>query len=330
MRRLDSVAAMVVVLGLVAAGCGKSGGDDDDGGGAAGTTTTAAAAQTTTTVPAVTAERLCADAELADPSPKVAEDDLTEASGVVASTANDGVLWMHNDSGGNPEVFAVGMADGAARGRFTLEGAEATDWEDIALGPGAEGASELYLGDIGDNDSRRSNVTVYRVTEPTVPSPAGEDTLPGVDAHTLTYADGARDAEALLADPDTGDLFVVSKQWDGAVPGVYRIPADALASPGTSVEMERTGDAKVAGGDLVTGGEISPDGSIIGLRTYTSVLLWERAPDQTVTEALAGEPCKAAAAPETQGEALGFLPDGAGYVTVSEGEHPEIHVFRLP
>ena len=60
------------------------------------------------------------------------------------------------------------------------------------------------------------------------------------------------------------------------------------------------------------------------------MLLWDRAPDQTVGQALAGEPCKAPATPERQGEALGFLPAGAGYVTVSEGDHPEIHVFRLP
>ena len=36
-----------------------------------------------------------------------------------------------------------------------------------------------------------------------------------VEALTLTYADGPRDAEALLADPVSGDLFVVSKQLVG-------------------------------------------------------------------------------------------------------------------
>jgi hypothetical protein len=254
----------------------------------------------------------------------VAEADLTEVSGVAASRRNDGVLWMHDDSGGDPEVFAVGL-DGAPRGSYLLEGAEATDWEDMASGP-----DDLYLGDIGDNTSQRDGVTVYRVAEPTLTGAgdAGEQAMGGVEALTLTYADGARDAETLLADPVSGDLFVVSKQWDGAPAGVYRIPADPPA--GATVAMERVGDAAVPDGELATGGDVSADGSLVAIRTYQSVLLWDRAPDQTVAEALAGEPCKGAATAELQGESVAFLPSGEAYVTVSEGESPPINVFALP
>jgi hypothetical protein len=335
MRRLGLSA--VVVLGLAVAvavaacsgGGGKGdGGDDAAGEGGGGGSTTSAAPATTTTVPPVTAAELCAHAELGDSPPAVAQPDLTEISGVAASRQSPGVLWMHNDSGGDPEVFAVGV-DGAPRGDYALEGAEARDWEDIALGPGPdEGVDDLYLADIGDNTSERSNITVYRVPEPAVPAgDAGDQSLTGVESMTLTYADGARDAETLLSDPVTGDLFVVSKQWDRQPAGVYRIPAGT--ADGASLVMERVADAGVPLGELATSGDISADGSLIAIRTYQSVLLWDRAPGQTVDQALADEPCKAAATSELQGEAIAFLPE-SGYVTVSEGQSPPINRFALP
>jgi hypothetical protein len=334
MRRFGGLVGTLVVLGLLVSAC--SGSNDDDGDGSAAgepdqaeTTTTEAAVPEEAGAP--TADELCADAEHDPASPQLQQPDLTETSGVVTSTANAGVLWMHNDSGGDPEVFAVG-GDGAALGRFTLNGAEARDWEDIALGPlGPDDPSpQLYLGDIGDNDSERDSVTVYRVPEPTVAGDgAGADgALDGVGSVTLTYADGARDAETLLADPLTGDLFILSKQWDNSPVGVYRVPAGT--ADGASVTMERASDAAVPTGELTTGGEISADGTVIAVRTYQSVLLWDRAPDQTVAEALTGEPCKAAAVSEIQSEALALLPDGSGYVTVSEGEGPTINYFRKP
>jgi hypothetical protein len=91
--------------------------------------------------------------------------------------------------------------------------------------------------------------------------------------------------------------------------------------------MERVADAAIPAGELATGGDVSADGSLIAIRTYRSVLLWDRAPDQTVGEALAGEPCTAAATAELQGESVAFLPAGDAYVTVSEGQNPPINLF---
>jgi hypothetical protein len=94
--------------------------------------------------------------------------------------------------------------------------------------------------------------------------------------------------------------------------------------------MDRAGEVAVPEGHIVTGGDVSADGSLVAVRTYTGVYLWDRAPGQAVPEALAAEPCAAPAALERQGESVAFLADGRGYVTVSEGEHPPLHVFRLP
>jgi hypothetical protein len=94
--------------------------------------------------------------------------DINEASGIIASKLNPNILWTHNDSGGSAEVFAMTTA-GANRGTYSVSGASANDWEDIAIGPGpVAGVQYLYSGDIGDNDGDASDVSVYRVAEPTV------------------------------------------------------------------------------------------------------------------------------------------------------------------
>jgi hypothetical protein len=279
--------------------------------------------------PRPTAAELCTGVVAVEPSPVVAQPAVTEASGLASTEVNAGVVWTHNDSGGAPEVFAVGLDDGADRGRFTLDGAGAVDWEDMARGPGADGGPDvLYLADIGDNLSRRPSVTVYRAPEPVIDPAAPTGTLSGVDALTLSYADGPHDAEALLADPVTGDLYVVTKAWDGAPAGAYRIPAGT--APGTPAVMARAGDVAVAGGELVTGGDVGADGSIVALRTYTAVLLWDRREGGSLAAALAGTPCSAPAPAEIQGEALALDLDGRGYVTLGEGLNAPIHRFRLP
>ena len=59
---------------------------------------------------------------------------VVESSGVAASRAYPGVLWTHNDSGDGPYLYATTL-DGRDLGWLLVPGAEAIDWEDIALGP---------------------------------------------------------------------------------------------------------------------------------------------------------------------------------------------------
>jgi hypothetical protein len=88
---------------------------------------------------------------------------LPEASGVTGSRRTPGLLWSHNDSG-EPVVFALDAA-GVVKGRVEVAGADVTDWEDITIGPCAQGSC-LYIADIGDNRRTRSQISVYRVPEP--------------------------------------------------------------------------------------------------------------------------------------------------------------------
>jgi hypothetical protein len=66
----------------------------------------------------------------------------------------------------------------------------------------------LYIGDIGDNQAKCADITVYRVAEPKVGAAAAFGTMStgAAQAIGLTYPDGPRDAETLLVDPLTRDF----------------------------------------------------------------------------------------------------------------------------
>lgn len=308
--------------------------------GASGTATATAASGRYTGAAAA----MCGTAAEVLPAGTIASGDLVEASGLAAGLTNDGVYWAHNDSGDSARAFVTDTS-GSAIATYTLAGADAFDWEDMASGPGAsDGDGLLYFGDIGDNARGRTEIRVYRVHEPKLDRAAAPiaGTLSDVERLALRYPDGPHDAETLMVDPLSGDIIIVTK--DGGGSQVFRAPGTLDANATTTLQpigridfsqlkkrAEFGDDAPPlarAGSALATSGEISPSGDIIVIRTYSAVWLWPRAAGQSIGNALAAAPCEAASAAEPQGEAIAFDADGLGYVTVSEGEHPLIHHFR--
>ncbi|MCW2543184.1 MAG: hypothetical protein JWM40_736, partial [Frankiales bacterium] len=176
---------------------------------------------------------------------------ITEASGIVASDLQDGVLFVHNDSGDTARFFALGT-DCRTRATYVLPHVPAVDWEDIARGPG----HVLWLGDIGDNRSVRTHLYVNRVTEPVVGS--GTVDLPST-RYALTYPDGPHNAETLLADPRDGRLYVLTKTY-ASTGTLYAAPLPLSAtSDNRLVRLETV--TFPFGSIAPTGGDISPDGT---------------------------------------------------------------------
>lgn len=247
--------------------------------------------------------------------------DITEASGIVASALNEGVYWVHNDSGASATAFALSR-EGKLLATLTFDALKPRDIEDIAIEDESPDRSFLYVGDIGDNAEVRTQLTIHRVAEPKVGASA---TLTATsEKMTVTYADGAHNAETLLFDPATKDLLIATKALGGPS-FIHRI---GPFSAGKTVKTEKIATVDV---DLATGGEISRDGRFIAIRNYSkSAFVWMRAPGESVAEALTREPCKFPVAAEAQGEAFAFLVGNKGYVTVSEGLNPALHVTPLP
>ncbi|HEX8500381.1 MAG TPA: hypothetical protein VF659_07320 [Pyrinomonadaceae bacterium] len=253
----------------------------------------------------------------------LADRGVRESSGIVASRREPGVFWTHNDSGDGPLVYAFDR-EGRARGTFRVEGAQARDWEDIAAGPGPErGASYLYAGDIGDNGREREFVVVYRFPEPAVgPYAAGADgaqpraTAPA-EAIRLKYPDGARNAEALLVHPRTGDLYVVTKAADSA--GVYKLAAPFSAEGVNTLARVAVLKGPDFFGTLVTGGDISPDGTRVALCDYAQGYeLTLPAGAGNFDDVWTQRPAAVPLGLRLQGEAVCYRLDGAALLATSE------------
>jgi hypothetical protein len=246
---------------------------------------------------------------------------LSELSGIAASRMNPGLLWVHND-GRRSELYLV-STNGQLYGTFIF-GQAATDFEDIAIGPGPAGIDYVHVGDIGDNAVARTEVQVFRFAEPNMTQPVNDLIAANETVITLTYPDGAHDAEALLVDPISGDLFVVTKEA-----GAFRT-YKATQAQLNSGELVQLTLALSGNFGPVSGGDISPDGTQIILRHEDEARLWQRKPGDSVEAALAraSEKIPVIATPsEPNGEGVTFAPDSRSYYTISEGLLPIIYFF---
>lgn len=242
-----------------------------------------------------------------------------ELSGLALSHSQPRVLWANNDSGDRPRLLAV-APDGGLLADVAVTGAEHIDWEDIAVGPG----DTLYAGDIGDNTAKRPAVVVYRVPEPRLAGGAPAATAPA-ERLTLRYPDRPHDAEALLVDPSSGALTIVTKSLGGDA-GVY-VAGDPVT--GATTTLRRAGRLSLGVAEAVTAGDISADGRTIVLRTYDRAFVWARRGGESVAAALRRKPCTADAdlLVEGQGEALALTRDGRAFYTVPEGRRPQLRRY---
>ena len=233
---------------------------------------------------------------------------IVESSGMALSRRHPGVLWTHNDSGDRARLFAVG-ADGRTRAVLTLAGVAARDWEALAAGRDDRGRPALFVGDIGDNNGVWPDVSVYRLAEPA----ALRDATAAAVRYRLRYADGPRDAEALLVDPRGNRLYVATKSVTGG--GLYQAPA-RLRSDRVNV-LERV--ARVP--PIVTDGSFAPDGRSFVLRDYQGAFVY----------AAPGRRVGSFELPiQYQGESIAVAADGRSVLAGSEGADSEIWRVPLP
>lgn len=253
-----------------------------------------------------------AAAVLAQPATRVqvvgevtfADPAITESSGLIA---RDRRLLTVNDSGDTAVLYAVDAESGRTVGRTTYTTDAVLDVE--ALAPGRDGT--VWVGDIGDNREAREFVSVYAVPGRSV-SLSGDATVtaPRFD---LVYPDGPHDAEALLSNPRTGRLYVVSK---GLFRGqVYAAPLRLRADQPN--EMTEVGPAR----GTVTDGSFTRDGRHVLLRDYDDA--WVVEPGRWKAGAEMALPS------QKQGETLAVTDDPGEVLVSSEGTHAQVLTVEL-
>jgi hypothetical protein len=248
---------------------------------------------------------------------------LAEASGMTASGAHEGVVWVVEDSGEPPDELPVVRAfdpTGDQVGSVTLDGWNNRDTEALSMGP----RRTLWVADIGDNNAVRESVVVHTFTEPIG---LYEITLTPV-SYRLTYPDGPHDAESLMVDPVDGRVYVATKSalGDGTL---YVAPEELVADQ----THELTSVTRVP--SWITDGSFTPDGQrLVLLRALPEIgataLLYD------VTRPGGGAPMELKEVGQIdlprqeQAEMITVTLDGRAILVGSEGEDEPVWSVALP
>lgn len=239
---------------------------------------------------------------------------VNEISGIADSKSNPGFLWGHEDSGTPPQLYLI-EKNGKIKKTIFLKGAQNRDWEDINLAN-----NQIYIGDIGDNNSVHGTYYIYKFPEPT----AALDTITAFDKISFQYPDGNHDAEAFWTDPSSGDIFIITKRDNPSK--LYRL------NHGYSVtEINRLEFITNLPFSGVVSAALSPNGNTLLVKTYFAISSFRKTSAQPVTDFFSSKPVSVAYRMEPQGEAITWSLDTTGFFTLSEkGFGTMVQLFFYP
>lgn len=262
---------------------------------------------------------------------RLAEPRNLEQSGLAVSRRTPNLLWTHNDSGGEPILFAVD-SDGSLRGSIEVAGVANRDWEEVAAFE-LDGRAWLMAAEIGDNFAKHPQSMLHVLSEPDAARLDPTRALKLAPDYTIhfSYEDGPRDCEAIAIDTRERMVYLLSKRdrptrlyrlplaaapaeqaavarfvgtvWDfPQADGVQRLsPLPALSVPGWPTAMN-----------------FLPDGSGVLVLTYGGLYLFPRGLGESWADALGHEPKRLPAFALPQAEAIAVTPDGAAIYLASE------------
>ena len=269
---------------------------------------------------------------------------ITESSGLAISRRDPRILWTHNDSGGEPVVYAL-SPDGTHRGDLRINGIKNRDWEDIASFE-LDGRAWLLIADTGDNANNRKDCALYIVAEPdpAALSPAKELTAPVAWKIPVTYIDGPRDCEAVAVDARAGLVYLLAKRTsphglytlplrvpaDGVIPAalpVAQMPNALIPQPTAAQHMMPIPSGRYRA--QPTGMDFAADGSAAVVVTYGEVLVFPRQNNEPWKTTLLRPPVVLAPHGLIQAEGVAFGADNHTIYVSSEGPGSSLIRYRL-
>lgn len=264
------------------------------------------------------------------PSGVAVDRSIREPSGVTASPTHAGVFWVHGDSGTGNWLYAIDR-EGTRLTGLRVKGAQNIDWEDITH----DDQGNLWLGDIGNNDSSRRDLAVHRITEP---DPRAKLEEVQVDLSVrFSYPEQREfgnklldfDAEALLW--WDGTLWLLTKHRSDDFTHLYRFPA----LDGEPVELERVASfdlgASLQAGERkpwtgqATAAEVAPDGKHWAMLSYDAAFVFELPRAGAGAELFDRRVNRINFDQEQTGQAEALTWDGETLLIINEDRH----VFRI-
>lgn len=259
---------------------------------------------------------------------------LSDLSGLAASHAHADTLWVLNDGGSGPNLYAIGTRGGLIA-TLRVAGVVNTDWEDLAAFDQG-GRHYLLIADTGDNGGLRKTLQLHVIEEP---RSLADGVLQPAWSIAFRWPDGARDCEAVAVDAARGEILLVSKRR--RPPEVFVLPlrpstgqlqvarlvGHLAGIPDPDPDTLRLDPHLARMRSQVTAADLSPDGRILAVLTYRDVLLYRRPGAPNWPGAFARKPQVHGVPWLVQAEALGWSADGqALYAT---GEHSPAPLLYL-
>jgi hypothetical protein len=256
---------------------------------------------------------------------------IDESSGLSASRRTADLLWTHNDSDGQPVLYAIGT-DGRLRGTVRVQGLKNIDWEDLASFE-LDGQSWLLIADIGDNDGRRRDCALYVIAEPAATElmPERELSVSVAWKIPVRYPDGSHDAESVAVDVRERAVYLLRKRihpnalfmlplrpaMDETAP-VAREVGRMKHIPQPNSEQRAFPVATGRWRGNPTSMDISADGRCAVVLTYGDVLLFPRRPGENWSKAFSRRPLILPPHGLEQAEAVCFSRDGQSLFVTEE------------
>jgi hypothetical protein len=246
---------------------------------------------------------------------------VNESSGLVFF--ND-QIWTHNDSGDGPQLFEVSSTTAEVNHKIELINAQAKDWEELA-----QDNDYVYVGDFGNNNGNRDNLTIYKVPKTSLTE---DSTTATAEKIFFSYPDqtifnaGAYnhnfDCEAMISAGD--NLYLFSKNHENGKCRLYSLPK----TPGTYsanllTEMNTDG--------LITAAAIDTEQQVVvllGYNVYNQNGKWHNKPfvwlltDYDSNDFFSGNSLRINLPVEKQMEGICYAGNGM-YIISSEGEGGE-------
>lgn len=199
---------------------------------------------------------------------------LKEVSGIIYHPATK-LLWTLEDSGNKNEIYGLD-SNGKISKTLVIEGTDNKDWEDITK----DGEGNLYIGDFGNNDNERKDLSIYKIdqkdltSESVVPAYKISFAYPEQTDFSPKKTEMLYDVEGFFEFKNNFYLFTKnrSKGFDGTA-FVYKIPNEAGFHQAVLMGEFNTCDSYDH--CAITSATMSPDESKIILLTHSKIILLE-------------------------------------------------------
>lgn len=256
--------------------------------------------------------------------------DLVESSGLARSQVTADRWWTHNDSGSSAVLYALERdGDTPSVRAFPLRYGLNIDWEDLSSFV-RNGRAHLLVADVGDNWALRGSVALHWVEEPQDLASQGD--LGPVFTRLFDYPDGPRDVEAVAVEPQSAQVYLISKRDDP--PRLYRLSLEGQAPPvvnravslGT---LKLPTSARGRRGRWITALDIDARGRRAAVLSLEAVYLYDRRADEGWETAFSRPPQVIRLPPLAQAEAVALTAAGDALVVSSEGRPMPLLVLQL-